>query len=301
MRDASPTMRVVEDVALMGLTNSLVLLYRRADAVYLVYMVEYYDELPCMTVFIHDHVFGSWHSQLRPMFKRARAFYLLMAARLRDGKSGALVHPELQTFPSYSTLAGFTDNAVTLNSCYCHEHREPLCWGGYNLNDYERETNRSLHNMTGQDSLDRIYQAVISLPERWKSRRGRWLVWEEPHQVFQQSERLFGSLHARLGRAKSWRSIPFASCCAMFIAQRKHIRRQPKQLYKESLSALLSTHLLPHHTGRWFEFNWDNLLFDPSGSLDASRRRLYVDIDDVYAQVFNETNAVADLQELIDS
>eukprot|EP00960_Hanusia_phi_P008732 249844-Hanusia_phi.AAC.1 len=131
MRDGSATMRVMDDVASMGLTNSLVLLYRRADvglsiagsisspllagfpcgmtlqekllvpnrgneaAVYLAYMVEFSS----MTLFIHDHGFGSWHSQPRPMFKRSRSFYLLMAARLRDPVNGTLVYPQIKKLP----------------------------------------------------------------------------------------------------------------------------------------------------------------------------------------------------------
>ncbi|EKX33917.1 hypothetical protein GUITHDRAFT_119900 [Guillardia theta CCMP2712] len=340
MRDASPTMRVVEDVGLMGLTNSLVLLYRRADvglnlagmlssplvagfpcgitvqekllapnkgneaAVYLAYMVEYYDKLPSMTVFLHDHGHTSWHSQLRPVFKRSRAFYLLVASRLRDRESGALVYPEIAKLAAYSSLVGFIDeNPVTLNSCYCHELREPLCFVSYTVNDYERETNRSIHDTKSQAVLDKIYRAVISLRERSKpwDRRGRRLVWEEPPEVFQQSKRLFESIERRFGRTKSGPSIPFASCCAMFIAQSKHIRRQPKQFYNESLRAILSTPLLSYHTGRWFEFHWDDLFLDPSGARDPARRSLYVDIDDVYAEVYGETNRLADLQQLIDS
>ncbi|EKX37838.1 hypothetical protein GUITHDRAFT_115978 [Guillardia theta CCMP2712] len=185
MRDASWTMKVVEDIAFMGLTNSIVYLYRRMDvginlkgllsseptaglpcgitvveralvpnrgneaAVYLSHIEEFYDNLPMLMVFMHDHGIESWHSQRRPVYKRSRAYYLGLASQLVDPNTHQLVYPELAALPSHAVLMEFSATVVSLNSCYDTIWREPLCWQQYTLNSYERETRPS---MTCQDS-----------------------------------------------------------------------------------------------------------------------------------------------------
>ncbi|EKX37708.1 hypothetical protein GUITHDRAFT_144831 [Guillardia theta CCMP2712] len=355
MRDASPTMKVVEDIALMGLTNSIVFLYRRADsglnvagtvssapiagfpcgltvvekllvpnrgneaAAYLAHIAEYYDNLPSFLVFMHDHGIRSWHSELRPMFKRTRAFYLLMASKLQ-GADGKPVYPELSQFPSYPYVRRFTENVVTLNSCYCSRLKEPLCWDKYTMNAYERDTNRTVHDPKSEELHHRCKRVVQSLRIQKSNLshsnlsqsegpgpglEGRRLLWQEPPEAIQQSDKIFRRILDRRGQPKRMpdgaQDVPFWSCCAMFITQARQVRRQPRQYYLESLDALLSTNQLSHFTGRWFEFNWYELLFDPAGGSDPLRPRLYLEIDDVYAEIYDEKNPLEDLQQFLDA
>ena len=87
----------------------------------------------------------------------------------------------------------------------------------------------------------------------------------------------------------------------MFITQARQVRRQPRQYYVESLDALLSTNQLSQFTGRWFEFNWYELLFDPVGGSDPLRPRLYLEIDDVSAEIYHEKNPLEDFQQFLDA
>ena len=343
MRDQSPSMKVLDDIALLGLTKSTVFLYHRADlgvniqgllstepvaglpcgmkviekvlspnrgneaATYLSYMEEFYEKLPSMALFIHDHGFDSWHSQFRPMYKRSRSYYMGVASQHIDMQNKNSAFTKLLQMPSYRDLLQFSSNVVSLNSCYHSKgwNRTPLCHPAYTLNDYEKETNQSIQDLSDDLQTQRLSEISGSLSSYDSSQRhfskhsmkiGRSLMaWNSEEIPFSLTSDLFSRIHKQYGM--TMRSDDFGSCCAMFIAQPKHIRRQPRMFYSKSLQALLSTHLLSHHTGRWFEFNWYRLLHDNDVQV---KRSLYVDIDDVYAEWQNLDRKLADLHEIID-
>jgi hypothetical protein len=178
--------------------------------------------------------------------------------------------------PSYRDLLQFSSNVVSLSSCYHSEsqHRTRFCHASYTLTDYEKETNQSMHDLSDVLQVQKLVEIAGSLSSYDSSRRhlskhsmksGRSLMaWTESPKIFALADDLFSRIHKQYGMTK--RPDDFLSCCAMFIAQRKHIRRQPRTFYSESLRALLSTPLLSHHTGRWFEFNWYMLLHDNMAS-----------------------------------
>ena len=83
----------------------------------------------------------------------------------------------------------------------------------------------------------------------------------------------------------------------MFIAQPEHIRRQPRTFYSENFASIAVKTLLSHHTGRWFEFNWFSLLHANDVKVNKS---LYIDIDDVYAELLNLDRRLEDLHGIID-
>ena len=343
MRDQSPSMKVLDDVARLGLTKSTVFLYRRADlgvniqgllssepvaglpcgmkviekvlspnrgneaASYLSYMEEFYEKLPSMTLFIHDHGFESWHSQIRPMYKRSRSYYMGVASQHVDMQNKNSAFTKILQMSSYRDLLQFSSNVVSLSSCY-HSisfNRAPFCNPTYTLNDYEKETNQAIHDISNYLQTQRLNTIAGSLSSYDSSQRhfskhsmksGRSLMaWKEKEIPFSLTSDLFSRIHKQYGMTIS--SGEFDSCCAMFIAQPKHIRRQPRTFYSESLRALLSTHLLSFYTGRWFEFNWFRLLHDNGLQV---KRSLYVDIDDVYAEWLNLDMKLADLHEIID-
>ena len=167
------------------------------------------------------------------------------------------------------------------------------------------ETNQPLHDISDKLQVQRLNKIAGSLRSSDSSRRhvpkdlvqgGRSLMaWKESPQIFSLTSNLFSRIHEQHGVAMG--SDQVWSCCAMFIAQPKHIRRQPKTFYSKSLQALLSTHLLSHHTGRWFEFNWYRLMHDNNVQV---KRSLYVDIDDVYSEWLNLDSKLADLHDIID-
>ena len=333
MRDQSPSMKVLEDVLRMGLTNSTVFLYRRADigldiqgslstepvagwpcgikviekalspnrgneaASYLSYVEEFYEKLPSMTLFIHDHGFDSWHSQLRPMYKRSRAYYMGVASRYVATQSITPAFEQLLRMPSYPDLLQFSSNVVTLSSCY-HWNRSPIC-AGYTLTEYEESTNQSHHDLSDDFLTAKMSKIAGSLrssdPPRKKKSDRSLMELEGSAKMHALVNDQFVQIHKEYGVAMA--SGGFWSCCAMFIAQPRHIQRQPRAFYSESLRELLSTHLPSYHTGRWFEFNWFTLLHANDVKVKKS---LYIDIDDVYAELLNLDRRLEDLHGIID-
>ncbi|EKX37837.1 hypothetical protein GUITHDRAFT_115977 [Guillardia theta CCMP2712] len=93
----------------------------------------------------------------------------------------------------------------------------------------------------------------------------------------------------------------FWSCCAMFVAQPQHIRRQPRSFYRDGLRELLRTHMISYYTGRWFEFSWYYLWHDDKTQQKLSNKSLYVEIDDVYAEVFDVARGFEDLHRVIEA
>jgi UDP-galactopyranose mutase len=92
-------------------------------AVFLAYIVENYQSLPEMIVFMHDHGAQSWHSETEIFFRRLKAFYNGVLQDKYDmkvseeEKSGEMLHSR------------FSAKTRSLSSCY-HEGPEtasPVC------------------------------------------------------------------------------------------------------------------------------------------------------------------------------
>jgi UDP-galactopyranose mutase len=97
------------------------------------------------------------------------------------------------------------------------------------------------------------------------------LLWRKTYDTFEGILKEYGASRAEdAGR--------FWSCCATFMARRRHVLQQPREFYLKSLEAILHLDVPSSISGRWWEYNWYRVL----GMQDQSVEDLqdYVRVDE---------------------
>ena len=106
-------------------------------------------------------------------YKRSRSYYMGVASQHIDMQNKNSASTKLLQMPSYRDLLQFSSNVVSLNSCYHSKgwNRTPLCHTAYTLNDYEKETNQSIQDLSDNLQTQRLSEIAGSLSSYDSSQR----------------------------------------------------------------------------------------------------------------------------------